>query len=191
MTIGALLVMGTVAALTQGPVGEMPIIVFALTGTTVPIAIGMAILRYHLFEIDRLVSRTISYGLISALLVAVFLLVNLGLQSLLSSVTSGNSLAVAGSTLLATGLFTPVRRRVQRSVDRRFNRARYDAEQTVAGFASRLRDEVDLPTLAGELDARRCDGSWRHRASACGCGVAADARVPSSFRPTNEADRGK
>ncbi len=118
-----------------------------------PLAIGMAILRYRLYDIDRVISRTISYGLITALMVAVFLLVNLGLQGLLSSVTSGNSLAVAGSTLLAAGLFTPVRRRVQRSVDRRFDRALYDGERTAGAFATRMRDEVDLPTLAGELDA--------------------------------------
>ncbi len=117
----------------------------------IPVSVAIAILRHRLYEIDRFISRTISYGLVTALLVAVFLVVNLGLQSVLSSFTSGNSLAVAGSTLLAATLFTPVRRRVQRIVDRRFNRARYDAERTVERFSVRLRDELDLTTLAGEL----------------------------------------
>ena len=123
---------------------------------TVPIvavSVAVAILRFRLYDIDRIISRTISYGLITALLIVVFLLVNLGLQSLLSSVTSGNSLAVAGSTLLAAGLFTPLRRRVQGRVDRRFNRARYDAARTTAAFSERLRDQVDLPALTADLDS--------------------------------------
>ena len=118
----------------------------------VPVSVAVAILRYRLYDIDRVISRTISYGLITALLVAVFLVVNLGLQSLLGSVTSANSLAVAGSTLLAASLFTPVRRRVQRSVDRRFDRARYDGERTATTFAGRMRDAIDLPTLVDDLD---------------------------------------
>jgi hypothetical protein len=81
----------------------------------------------------------------------VFLLVNLGLQWLLSSVTSGNSLAVAGSTLLAAALFTPVRNRVQRLVDRRFDRSRYDGERTATAFSVRMRDATDLPTVLDDL----------------------------------------
>ena len=117
-----------------------------------PVGIGIAILRYRLYDIDRVISRTISYGLITALLVIVFLVVNLGLQSLLSFVTTGNSLAVAGSTLLAAALFTPVRRRVQRIVDRRFDRARYDGERTASAFSVRMRDATDLPTVAADLN---------------------------------------
>ncbi len=119
----------------------------------VAVSVALAILRYRLYDIDRLISRTISYGLISAMLITIFLVVNLGLQSLLSSVTSANSLAVAGSTLLAAGLFTPVRRRVQHIVDRRFDRARYDGERTASAFSVRMRDAVDLPTLVEDLDA--------------------------------------
>lgn len=133
----------------------MPVIDL-LTVMTLPIvavSVAIGILRYRLYDIDRIVSRTIAYGLITALLVAVFLLVNLGLQGLLSSVTSGNSLAVAGSTLLAAALFTPVRRRVQRIVDRRFDRARYDGERTAGAFSVRMRDATDLPTVAHDLDA--------------------------------------
>jgi uncharacterized membrane protein YbhN (UPF0104 family) len=120
---------------------------------SVPTAAGMAILRYRLYDIDRLVSRTISYGVITALLVTVFLVFNLGLQTALSSVTSSNTWAVAGSTLLVAALFTPVRRRVQLTVDRRFDRARYDAERLTVEFGDRLRNEVDLYTLGDELDA--------------------------------------
>ncbi len=122
------------------------------TLSLIPASVAVAILRYRLYEIDRFISRTISYGLVTALLVALFLLVNLGLQSVLSSVTSGNSLAVAGSTLLAAALFTPVRRRVQRMVDRRFDRARYDGERTASAFSVRMRDATDLPTVAKDLD---------------------------------------
>lgn len=118
-----------------------------------PAAAGMAILRYRLYDIDRIVSRTISYGVVTAFLVAVFLLVNLALQAGLSGVTSNNALAVAGSTLLAATLFTPVRQRVQRAVDRRFDRARYDFERTATAFSERLRDEVDLLALGRDLDA--------------------------------------
>ena len=118
-----------------------------------PIALGIAILRYRLYEIDRIISRTISYGTITALLVAVFLAANLALQAALSSVTSGNAVAVAGSTLLAAALFAPIRGRVQAIVDRRFDRARFDAERTTAAFSERLREEVDIATVTGDLDA--------------------------------------
>jgi len=127
------------------------LVIVSLMG--LPTAAGMAILRYRLYDIDRIVSRTISYGLVTTLLVAVFLFVNLALQGLLSSITASNSWAVAASTLLVAALFTPVRRLIQRAVDRRFNRARYDAERMTAAFAERLRDQVDLPTVARELDA--------------------------------------
>jgi hypothetical protein len=129
-------------------------IVNILSAATLPIAgisVALAILRYRLYDIDRIISRSISYGLITGLLVMVFLLVNLGLQWLLSSVTSGNSLAVAGSTLLAAALFTPVRNRVQRLVDRRFDRSRYDGERTATAFSVRMRDATDLPTVLDDL----------------------------------------
>ena len=118
-----------------------------------PVAIAIAILRYHLYDIDRIISRTIANGLVTAVLFAVFAGVNLVLQGVLTSLTTNDSLTVAASTLAVAALFNPVRTRVQRVVDRRFNRARYDAERTVAGLATRLRDELDLPTLASELDA--------------------------------------
>jgi hypothetical protein len=134
-------------------VGNLLSVLGILDFFVLPIALGIAVLRYRLYDIDRIISRTISYGTITALLVAVFLAANLALQAALSSVTSGNALAVAGSTLLAAALFTPIRRRVQRSVDRRFDRARYDADRLTVEFADRLRDEIDLATLGDELDA--------------------------------------
>ena len=140
--------------LSLSKVASFPLIdlLSAATLPLVPVSVAIAILRYRLYDIDRFISRTISYGLITALLVAVFLVVNLGLQGLLSDVTSGNSLAVAGSTLLAAALFTPVRQRVQRIVDRRFDRARYDGERTASAFSVRMRDATDLPTVAHDLD---------------------------------------
>jgi hypothetical protein len=109
---------------------------------TVPISIGIAVLRYHLYDIDRIISRTISYGVVTATLVAVYAGLILLLQAPLNAVTGGETIAVAASTLVAAGLFQPLRRRIQGIVDRRFNRARYDAERTTAAFAAELRDEV-------------------------------------------------
>ena len=118
-----------------------------------PLAIGVAILRYRLYEIDRIISRTIGWALISGLLVGSFALLVVGLQAALVNVTQGDVLAVAASTLVAFALFQPVRRIVQRVVDRRFDRARYDAQRTADSFADRLRNEVDLDMLASELES--------------------------------------
>ncbi len=115
-----------------------------------PVSIGVGILRYRLYEIDRLISRTLSYAALTGLLVGVFA----GLVLLTTDVLPFSSpVGVAASTLVAAGLFSPLRGRLQRLVDRRFNRARYDAEATVAAFASRLRDAVDVETVLDELAA--------------------------------------
>jgi hypothetical protein len=116
-----------------------------------PIAIGIAVLRYRLYEIDRLISRSISWALISVLVLGLFAGCVLALQALLASFLRSNELAVAGSTLLVAALFQPIRRRIQGLVDHRFNRARYDAEATISAFAARLRDEVDLEQLRREI----------------------------------------
>jgi len=116
-----------------------------------PVAVGIAVLRYRLYEIDRLISRTISYGVLTAIVGGLFVGFILVLQALIAPFTGSNELAVAGSTLLVASTFQPLRRRVQRLVDRRFNRTRYDAERTVTAFASRLRDEVDLEQLRAEI----------------------------------------
>jgi hypothetical protein len=103
-----------------------------------PVSMGVAILRYRLYEIDRIISRTLAYAAVTALLVGVYA----GLVLLSTDVLSLTS-SVAASTLAAAALFNPLRRRVQRVVDRRFNRAWYDAELTVAAFADRLKNAVD------------------------------------------------
>ena len=118
-----------------------------------PIAIGIAVLRYRLYDIDRLISRTIGWAIVTGIVAAVFVGVVIALQALLAGVTQGETLAVAASTLLAFALFMPLRGRVQRAVDRRFDRARYDGEQLVGAFAERLRDEVDLETIRAEVPA--------------------------------------
>ena len=122
-----------------------------LAYAAVPAAIAVAVLRYRLYEIDRIISRTLSWATVSGVLVVVFAGLVIGLQALLTGVTQGQTLAVAASTLVAFALFQPVRRRVQRIVDSRFDRARYDSEQTAAAFAERLRTEVDLEAVAGDL----------------------------------------
>ena len=117
----------------------------------IPIAIGVAILRYRLYDIDRIISRTVSYGAVTGILALVFIGTILVSQTVLASFFSGSSVAVAASTLVVAALFQPLRRRVQSIVDRRFNRSRYDAERTVAAFSARLRDEVDLANLNAEV----------------------------------------
>ena len=113
-----------------------------------PVAITVGILKYRLYEIDRIISRTLAYAIVTGLLVGVYA----GLVLLATRVLSVHTpVAVAASTLAAAALFSPLRRRVQRAVDRRFNRARYDADQTVAAFAARLKDAVDLDTVQADL----------------------------------------
>jgi hypothetical protein len=118
-----------------------------------PIAIAMAILRLGLYEIDRIISRTIAYGLVSAVLVGVYGLAVLVLTQLSTALTGGQNVAVAVSTLAVVALFRPISRRVQVAVDRRFYRSRYDAQRTVAAFGSSLRDEVDPSRLSDQLVA--------------------------------------
>jgi len=117
-----------------------------------PIAAGVAILRYRLYEIDRLINRTLVYGLLTALLAGVYAGLVLGLGSVFGRLGARPpSVVVAGATLAVAALFQPARRWVQRTVDRRFNRRRYDAARTVEAFSDRLREQVDLDTLSAEL----------------------------------------
>lgn len=120
-----------------------------------PVAVAIAVLRYRLFEIDRLISRTVSYAAITLLLAGVYVLGVVGLGAVARGIGVGGSgdLVVAASTLAVAALFQPVRRRVQDTVDQRFDRARYDAVSTVDAFGQRLRDEVDLEALSEELRA--------------------------------------
>jgi hypothetical protein len=117
----------------------------------VPVAVGIAILRYRLYEIDLLIKRSIVYGGTTAAIAATFWIGILALQRLSSPVTSGSELTIAASTLVSLALFQPIRRRIQDAVDRRFDRSRYDAGRTLEAFADRLRDEVDLDALRADL----------------------------------------
>jgi hypothetical protein len=113
-----------------------------------PVCVGIAVLKYRLYDIDRIISRVISYAIVTAVLAGVFA----GVVVLISVVLPlKGSVAIAASTLVAAALFNPLRRRVQRAIDRRFNRERYNAEAVVAAFTSRLRQTVDLDTVRGDL----------------------------------------
>jgi hypothetical protein len=115
-----------------------------------PVCVGVAVLKYRLYEIDRIISRVISYALITVVLAGVFA----GLVVLATVVLPFKTpVAVAAATLAAAALFNPLRKRVQRAVDRRFNRARYNAEAIVAAFTARLRQTVDLESVRGDLVA--------------------------------------
>jgi hypothetical protein len=113
-----------------------------------PVAISVAILKYRLYEIDRIISRTLAYAIVTGLLIGVYAGVVLLATRVLPFHTP---VAVAAATLAAAALFNPVRRRVQKAVDRRFNRARYDADTTITAFAAHLRDAVDLDTVRADL----------------------------------------
>jgi hypothetical protein len=113
-----------------------------------PVSIGVGILKYRLYDIDRIISRTLAYAILTGLLVGVYA----GLVLLTTEVFGVHTpVAVAASTLAAAALFNPLRRRVQKAVDRRFNRARYDADQTITAFAAQLRDAVDLDAVRADL----------------------------------------
>jgi hypothetical protein len=130
---------------------ESPILVNwapAVWVVVLPVAVGAAILRYRLYDLDRIISRTLAYGLLTLLLGGGYAVVVLGLGQLLGR---ESPLVVAAATLAVAGLFQPARRRVQAVVDRRFNRRRYDATRIIDGFGTRLRDQVDLDTLTADL----------------------------------------
>jgi hypothetical protein len=131
--------------------GGLGPVVTLLLMDLIPISVAIAILRYRLYDIDVLINRTIVYGATSAAIAVTFFLGLVALQAALGRFTSGSEVAVAASTLLSFALFQPIRRRVQDAVNRRFDRARYDAARTVEGFADRLRDEVDLMELRADL----------------------------------------
>jgi hypothetical protein len=141
---------------TRGAVRSIPslvdVAVSGLSLVVVPAAIGVAVLRYRLYDIDRIINRTLVYGLLTALLGAVYAGVVLVLGLLSGGLgTAPPSWAVAGATLAAAVLFQPARRGIQGMVDRRFNRRRYDTARTIQAFSARLRDQVDLDTLSAEL----------------------------------------
>jgi hypothetical protein len=119
-----------------------------LCGTILPLAIGAAVLRYRLYDLDRIISRTLTYGLLTVLLGGGYAGIVLGLGQLFGR---ESSLVVAGATLAVAAAFQPARRRIQQAVDRRFNRRKYHAAQTIEAYSVRLRDQLDLGTLSAEL----------------------------------------
>jgi hypothetical protein len=131
--------------------GGLAWITFIVSLNAIPIAAVIAVLRYRLYDIDLLIKRTLVYAATSAALAITFFVGIVALQPALYSLTSGDELAVAASTLVAFALFQPIRRRLQQAVDRRFDRSRYDAARTLDAFADRLRDQVDLDALGSEL----------------------------------------
>ena len=126
-------------------------VVPSIAAAVLPIATAIAILRYRLYEIDRVVSKTLAYGVLSVILAGVYIGLVLAGQALFSSFAGGSNLAIAASTLVVAALFLPMRSRVQGVVERRFYRRRYDAQQILAGFGIRLREQIDLGTLSGDL----------------------------------------
>jgi hypothetical protein len=164
LTGSAVALVGVACGILFRPVPFLSGALGAIGFLAVPVSIGVAVLRYRLFDIDRIVSRTLAYAIVTGLLVGVYA----GLVLLTTEVFGFHTpVAVAASTLAAAALFTPVRRRVQRLVDRRFNRARYDAETTVAAFADRLKDAVNLDSVRDDLAGTTPLTSERALPSSC------------------------
>jgi hypothetical protein len=151
MTMACTALVAIVSTLDTGTVSPAIQEAFSLATigiAALPVSIGVAILKYRLYDIDRIISRTLAYAILTGLLVGLYA----GLVLLATRVLPvSGPVAVAGSTLAVAALFNPLRHRVQRVVDRRFNRARYDADQTVGGFAARLQDATDLEAVQGDL----------------------------------------
>jgi hypothetical protein len=147
----ALVLLGSLLVVAASAVGASPVLLGWVAGTyfaILPLTIGAAILRYRLYDLDRIISRVLGYGLLTVLLGGGYAVVVLGLGQL---VAQDSSLVVAGATLAVAALFQPLRRRLQHAIDRRFNRRRHDAAATIAAFGGRLHQQVDLGALRAEL----------------------------------------
>jgi len=150
VAIGGIAFAAVASVFTDRP-PEAGLAVFGFAGALVPIAIGLAILRHGLYDIDRIISRTLAYVVVTGLLVAAYVGIVVLVGGPLANVTGGDTISVAISTLAVAALFQPLRRRVQSIVDRRFDRARFDADRTVAAFSERVRDEVDVAMVTADL----------------------------------------
>jgi hypothetical protein len=148
MTFGLLVIL---VLTPRGAIADLAVSATLVGIGLIPVAIGIAIFRYRLYDIDVLIRRTIIYAALSAVLVAAYLVGLALFQAILAPITSGSAVAVAVSTLAVVALFQPVRTRIQRVVDRRFYRSRYDAARTLDAFSLRLRSEVDLDSVRAEL----------------------------------------
>src|SRR5215211_8111720 len=146
--LAAVTLVAAIASLSLDSDFDLLNISLGICAAVLPLATGAAILRYRLYDIDQIISRTLAYGLLTVLLGSAYAAIVLGLGRLLPQ---GSSLVVAAATLTVAAAFQPARRRVQQLVDRRFNRRRYDAARTIATFAGRLREQIDLDTLTAEL----------------------------------------
>jgi hypothetical protein len=158
VTVTALVALLGLEMMGVGPMLPPPLaeaaLLLAITGVTigVPVAVGLAILRHQLYDIDHIINRTLVYGLLTALLGVVYAGVVLILGQMFGGIgAEPPSWAVAGATLAAAALFQPARRRIQTAVDRRFNRRKYNTAKTIEAFSTRLHDQIDLDTLTAEL----------------------------------------
>jgi hypothetical protein len=150
LTLVSSTIVSEILPLSAGIAGRLIEGAMMIAVLSMPVAVAVAILKYRLYDIDRIISRTLAYAIVTALLVGLYA----GLVLLATQVLQVHgSVAVAAATLAAAAVFNPLRRRVQLAVDRRFNRARYDAEQTIAAFAGRLKDIVDLDSVRADLVA--------------------------------------
>jgi hypothetical protein len=146
--VAAVALLVAVAAAVMGGSLSVVLVAAGVSVALLPLATGAAILRYRLYDLDRIISRTLAWGLLTVLLGGGYALVVLGLGQLLGR---DSSLVVAGATLAVAGVFQPARRRIQAAVDQRFNRRRHDAARIIEAFGARLRDQIDLDTLTAEL----------------------------------------
>lgn len=152
VVIGAILTYVVPEATGAGWVGHIGLVLLAVGFVGVPIAIGVAILKYRLYDINLLINRTLVYGSLTATLLGAYVVTVVVLQGLLRAITGQESqLAIVASTLAAAALFIPLRRRIQGFIDRRFYRKKYDAAKTLEAFSAKLRDETDLDTLSSDL----------------------------------------
>ena len=148
----AVIVMAMALALSPLVGGDLGDLIFAVTIALLPAATALAILKYRLYDVDRVISRTLVYATLTVILGAAYVGLVLAGQAVFSSFAGGSNLAIAGSTLVVAALFLPVRSRVQRFVDRRFYRRRYDAQRTLEAFGARLREQVELTRLRSDLE---------------------------------------